>query len=113
MQDGLPSFREIQQHIESESGIRRLKFDTQDLSSWDSGFITFLLKILDLCSKKAIEVDRSSLPDGVQRLLNLATAVPERKGAKRTAIRASHLSKIGIQATTIRRRCQRHAHLYW
>ena len=98
MQDGLLSFPEIQQQIESESGIRRLKFDTQNLSAWDSGLITFLLKILDLCSRKAIEVDRSTLPDGVQRLLNLATAVPERKGARRTAVRESYLSNIGTQA---------------
>jgi len=83
MQDGLPSFYGVQKQIESESGIQLLSFDTQSLSSWDSGFVTFLLKILDFCSRYDIEVDRSRLPEGVQRLLNLATAVPEQKGARR------------------------------
>lgn len=101
IQDGLPSFHEVQKQLESESRVRRLSFDVQHLSAWDSGFITFLLKVLDLCSRTAVDVDRSGLPDGVQRLLSLATAVPERKGAKRTAVYESPLSRIGKKTTTI------------
>ena len=95
MQDGLPSFHELEKQIQSESGLQRLVFDTQALSFWDSGFITFLLKIFDLSSRLDIEVDRTSLPDGVQRLLNLATAVPEQKGARRILGRDLPLSQVG------------------
>jgi phospholipid/cholesterol/gamma-HCH transport system permease protein len=95
MQDGVPSFREVQKQIESESGVQRLTFDTQGLSSWDSGFLTFLLKLFDLSSRLGIESDATGLPDGVQRLLHLATAVPEQKDARRTVVREFLISQIG------------------
>ena len=95
MADGYPPFREVQQQIQSESGVERLTFDTQGLTGWDSGFVTFLLKIIELGSRLEMEVDRASLPEGVQRLVSLATAVPERKGAKRTAVRELPLPFIG------------------
>ena len=98
MQDGLPSFQELQTQIESESSVHRLSFDAHGLSSWDSGFITFLLKILDLSSRLGIQVDNSGLPDGVQRLLQLATAVPEQKDARRTVVREWLVSQIGKKA---------------
>ena len=87
MQDGLPSFHEVQKQIESESGLKRITFETASLSSWDSGFITFLLKIHQLSNRLGIQADHSGLPDGVQRLLHLATAVPEQKDARRTVVR--------------------------
>ena len=98
MQDGLPSFHEFQAQIESESGVQHLSFDAQGLSTWDSGFITFLLKILDLSSRLGIQVDNSGLPDGVRRLLHLATAVPEQKDARRTVAREWLVSQIGKMA---------------
>ncbi len=42
-----------------------------------------------------IEVDASGLPEGVQALLRLARAVPERAGARRTAQKKSTLAEIG------------------
>ena len=98
MQDGLPSFHEVQKQIESESGVQSITFDTQGLSSWDSGFITYLLKLFQLSSRLEIQADGSGLPDGVQRLLNLATAVPEQKDAKRTVVREWLVSQIGRRA---------------
>jgi phospholipid/cholesterol/gamma-HCH transport system permease protein len=98
MKDRLPSFQEIQKQIEAESGIQRLTFDTQGLSSWDSGFITFLLKLIQLNSRLGIEADQAGLPDGVQRLLHLATAVPEQKDARRTVVREFLISQIGKKA---------------
>ena len=98
MQDGLPSFQEFKTQIESESSVHRLSFDAHGLSSWDSGFITFLLKILDLSSRLGIQVDNTGLPDGVQRLLHLATAVPEQKDARRTVVREWLVSQIGKTA---------------
>ncbi|HET9120520.1 MAG TPA: ABC transporter permease, partial [Solirubrobacterales bacterium] len=42
------------------------------------GLLTFLLAILTRCAQLGIEVDRNGLPEGVQQLLALATAVPAR-----------------------------------
>ncbi|UCE63808.1 MAG: ABC transporter permease [Nitrospirota bacterium] len=98
MQDGLPSFHEAKKQIESESGLKGITFDTQGLSSWDSGFITFLLKINELSSRLEIEADETGLPDGVRRLLHLATAVPEQKDARRKVVREWLVSQIGKKA---------------
>ena len=40
-------------------------------------------------------MDREGLPVGVQKLLALAEAVPERKGARREVTEASFLERIG------------------
>jgi phospholipid/cholesterol/gamma-HCH transport system permease protein len=74
---------------------RRVLLQARDLADWDSRLPTYLLKIVDWCQREGIEVDASGLPDGVQGLLTLARAVPERAGARRSPQRASLLAKIG------------------
>jgi phospholipid/cholesterol/gamma-HCH transport system permease protein len=75
--------------------VQRLTFDTQELSGWDSGLLTFLLKLEALCTQHRITVDHAGLPQGVQRLLHLATAVPERAGARREEARESIVVRLG------------------
>jgi len=48
---------------------RRLAFETQGLTSWDSGFVTFLRNVAALCAARQITFDRSGLPEGVRRRL--------------------------------------------
>ena len=95
IQDGLPSAAEVQKQAESSPPVRRITFNTQDVTAWDSGLITFLVKVNDHCARHQVEIDRSGLPNGVRRLLDLATAVPERKGARRTLVQESLLAQIG------------------
>jgi phospholipid/cholesterol/gamma-HCH transport system permease protein len=65
------------------------------LGAWDTSLLTFLGKVFTLCGQQHIEVDRSGLPSGVQRLLALAEAVPERKGARGAEVDESALERIG------------------
>jgi phospholipid/cholesterol/gamma-HCH transport system permease protein len=95
----LPSADEVQKQIVSDPKIRQVTFDVQDLTGWDSGFLSFLIKIIDLCSRSKITIDKKGLPEGVQRLLTLATAVPERKGARKEYVRKSFLEQVGDDAT--------------
>ena len=91
----LPSEADAQKLFETTRGIRRLTFDTQDLGGWDSGLLTFLLKIFEASAEAKIEVVKEGLPEGVQRLINLATAVPERKGARKEAKKEAFFSRVG------------------
>ncbi|MBI3799235.1 MAG: ABC transporter permease, partial [Deltaproteobacteria bacterium] len=75
--------------------VQRLVFDTAGVAEWDSRFLTFLLAIDKLCRQKNVEIDHAGLPKGVQGLLRLATAVPERSGARREAVKESRLVRIG------------------
>jgi phospholipid/cholesterol/gamma-HCH transport system permease protein len=94
IQEKLPSSNELQKHIESLTGIQRLVFDTGSLSAWDSGLLVFLTKVMDICTQGNISVERDGLPEGVKRLLHLASAVPERKGVRRGRARVPFLENV-------------------
>jgi phospholipid/cholesterol/gamma-HCH transport system permease protein len=91
----LPPLTEVEQQLTAAPQVRRLQFDTTALSGWDSALLAFLLKLNALCEQRHIECDRASLPDGVQGLLHLATAVPERTGARRADVQESLLTRVG------------------
>jgi phospholipid/cholesterol/gamma-HCH transport system permease protein len=90
----LPSPGDAQREIES-TPPRRVAFDTAQLTDWDSGLLTFLTKVTELCAQRQIPTDRAGLPSGVQRLLALAEAVPERKGARQTVVVPPWLARLG------------------
>jgi phospholipid/cholesterol/gamma-HCH transport system permease protein len=94
----LPGGDPVIQQIESKARVTGIQFDTQKLKGWDSGLLTFLIKILDYGVQKNITVNRDGLPDGVNRLLNLASGLLEKKGTYRPTVRISLLSKIGDSA---------------
>jgi len=93
-----PSADDIRKEIESGPGIACIAFDTKGLTAWDSMFLTFITKILDRSPKDSIAVDNKGLPEGVQRLLALMAAVPEKKGVRKEAGKDSFLSQIGAEA---------------
>ncbi len=95
LQSGIPPFTEIEKTIESSTGIQQLTFDSQHVTSWDSGLVTFVLRVLTYCTQHRIEVDRTDLPEGVQRLVSLALAVPEQQGTRRLIPSESWLARFG------------------
>jgi phospholipid/cholesterol/gamma-HCH transport system permease protein len=93
----------VEKSLESGQGIRRVAFDARELGAWDSGLLTFLIKIFETCSKAEIEVAKDGLPEGVRRLIDLATAVPERKGARKEAKKEAFFSMVGGKAVAFYR----------
>jgi phospholipid/cholesterol/gamma-HCH transport system permease protein len=91
----LPPCSTAEQQI-TEARPRRLTFDATQLGDWDSGLLTFLIDLGDVCASQGIDVDRSGLPTGVQRLLGLAAAVPERSGARQAGVVPPWLARIGL-----------------
>jgi phospholipid/cholesterol/gamma-HCH transport system permease protein len=91
----LPSANEVQKQVESQSPVKRIQFDTQELTAWDSGLLTFLIKVIEQCSRSKIHAEKGGLPEGVQRLLALASAVPAKKDARKEAVGESFLARIG------------------
>jgi len=90
----LPSSTPLQNAL-GAAPVSRLSFDTSALTDWDSGLLTFLLKIAALCRERSIKLDQEGLPEGVSRLLALATAVPPRADARRGAHKTSMLARLG------------------
>jgi phospholipid/cholesterol/gamma-HCH transport system permease protein len=95
LRSGIPSATDVQGQVASTGNWRRVAFDARELTSWDSSVLTFLVEVSELCRQRGIPMDREGLPVGVQKLLALAEAVPERKGARREATEASFLERIG------------------
>ena len=69
-------------------------FDSGSIRGWDSSVLTFLQGVEDAADERSIPVDRSGLPEGVRRLVELARAVPER-GARAEEERGSPLARLG------------------
>jgi phospholipid/cholesterol/gamma-HCH transport system permease protein len=94
-EDHLPSAAAVAAEIQSDPRTRRIVIDTQELSNWDSGLLTFLIKVRDGCSQHNVVLDEEGLPRGVRRLLALAAEVPEREGARKEASREGFLTRVG------------------
>src|SRR4051794_13432688 len=57
------------------STIERVALEARDLEDWDSEFLVYLRKLGGALAKLEVAVDPSGLPDGVRRLLAMASAV--------------------------------------
>jgi len=90
-----PSPDEVEGLIRSTPGIQKITFNAKDLTEWDSSLLTFLIKVFALCDQSGITLDKSDLPQGVRRLLDLAAAVPEKEGTGRGHFRESFLFRVG------------------
>jgi phospholipid/cholesterol/gamma-HCH transport system permease protein len=95
LQDRLPAATSVYGQLAARGGVQRVVLDGEQLSAWDSGLLTFLVSLEQLIAKAGLESDPSRLPSGVQRLLHLATADPERVGARRAATEENALARIG------------------
>src|SRR5262245_57631433 len=92
---GAPVGTEVYQQLDASPPVRRLAFEAQELTAWDSRLLTLLREVLEASAQRQLVVDQQGLPEGVRRLLALAAAVPEREGARRGAARLSWLASIG------------------
>jgi phospholipid/cholesterol/gamma-HCH transport system permease protein len=95
LQGGLPSINPVMKEIDSFPHPILLRFDTQELAGWDSSIVWFLTKVSELCRERSVAVNWDKLPMGLRRLVELAEAVPEKKGVRRDLVASSVLERIG------------------
>ncbi|MDD1630661.1 MAG: ABC transporter permease [Methylococcaceae bacterium] len=91
----IPDLEAVLAQLGEGTDIKRLVFSTKALGRWDSLLMTELIRLIDYGAKQGIQVDTSTLPEGIQGLLSLVYAVPERVGARRQEIRTPWLEVIG------------------
>ena len=97
----LPGADKVQQRLEGRPGVRNLVFDTRELASWDTGLLTFLMNLGTFCSRQKISLNSDGLPQGAKRLLELASAVPEKKDARQAEGRVSFLTYLGNETVNL------------
>lgn len=88
------SAEEVYQRLHS-SPPTTIKFDSRRLSEWDSGLLIYMKRLRTLCRAKKVRVESSGLPDGAKKLLTLAAAVPEKKGARKASSKTPFLVNVG------------------
>jgi phospholipid/cholesterol/gamma-HCH transport system permease protein len=98
LRHGLPSASLVEKELDTAPKPTKLTFDAADLRDWDSGLLTFLIGISELCHKRKLPADWSPLPEGVRSLIQLAETVPEKTGARAEVSHTSFLEEIGHEA---------------
>jgi phospholipid/cholesterol/gamma-HCH transport system permease protein len=101
LRTGLPTSTQLDQQLGGSPAAKRLKFDATHLGAWDSGLLAFLIGVQDFCKTRGLTLDPGNLPEGASRLLKLATAVPERQGARRSDKRVDFLTQVGRESQAL------------
>lgn len=96
----LPSVNEIFSQLGAHKDITQITFDVSQLAKWDSGFVSFLLKLIREPRSRNIRVVTDSLPQGVRKLLALALKARERIIPEREA-REPFLARVGDKAIKV------------
>ncbi len=97
----LPRPEEVIAKVAAVSGLHTVSFNAEGLTDWDSKLLTFLIAIERWCESQQVTLQIDDLPDGVKRLLRLASAVPEREGAKKTMVKEDFFSRTGQGAINL------------
>jgi phospholipid/cholesterol/gamma-HCH transport system permease protein len=103
LRHGLPSSSMVEKQLDTAPKPTRLTFDAAELRDWDSGLLTFLIGVSEICHKRKLQADWSPLPEGVRGLVQLAEAVPEKTGARHEASHSSFIEELGREAISYAR----------
>jgi phospholipid/cholesterol/gamma-HCH transport system permease protein len=103
LRSGMPAAEEVDRALAAHAPARRVMVDAAGLEGWDSGLMTFLLRLERLSAARQVTLDLGGLPEGASRLLRLAAAVPERPGARQSAAIDTLLVRVGRQTEAVAR----------
>lgn len=91
----IPPLQTVYSQLENATKINRLIFSTANLGHWDSLLMSELIRLINHCATLSIQVDTTTLPTGIQGLLNLVNAVPEQANVRRRIVQTQWLSVLG------------------
>lgn len=97
LESGLPSAEGVEREVEARRPSR-IAFDTTDLGPWDTGILAFVVAVSTLGRRRSVDVDVTGLPEGLQRLLALAEAVPVKKDAASRVQQSQLVELLGEKA---------------
>lgn len=86
----------------SKTELKKVEFNSNNVTEWDSIFVTSIRKLFLFFDKNNIEYDTTGLPEGVRRLIKLSLAVPVDDYIEEEEADSPILSRIGersIKAT--------------
>lgn len=95
----MPSgLEEVLAQVGAHQGSGTVRAVPVALGRWDTSLVSMLQRVADLTRTRGLRLDVADLPEGVQRLLGLALAVPEKEDARRGEGDISVIESIGRAA---------------
>jgi phospholipid/cholesterol/gamma-HCH transport system permease protein len=94
---GVPPVADVERAVGTSPKPSRIAFDLANLGPWDSGLMSFVIRVGELARERKIPIDEKTLPDGLRRLLALASRVPGQQ-ARHVERPDSRLARIGLVA---------------
>ncbi len=94
LQQSRPAFSDIGLSL-CDTPITKITFDCHSITAWDTGLLIFLSQLLKFAEQQHIEIDKSELPNGVQRLLDLAAAVTPKQDTGRDKKSTGIITQLG------------------
>jgi phospholipid/cholesterol/gamma-HCH transport system permease protein len=73
----MPNAKQLEPVLSSRSTPVRIMVDGSALTGWDSSLVNFVAGLIKICRIRQITVDRSHLPEGLNRLIDLACEHPD------------------------------------
>jgi len=80
------------------SGVKELRVNAENLGTFDTALIAFLVKCHDFCESKDIILDYGNLPEGPRSMLNLARSVPSKKQTDKERESSGLIMHMGMRA---------------
>ena len=96
--------------LPKDKSCRRIVLDGKAVTDWDILLVSTLYQFYEYAHRRDIAVEYRNIPEGAQRLLNLATAVPERKGARKTAVPKNMFRRVGESTLYVVDECVKMVH---
>lgn len=94
-------FGSVNDALREEPKITRIQMLGNELSSWDTGLLIFLMKCRAEASAREVELELSDLPSGAQRLLELSSPANSSGGEPDTAEKGFfEVVGVGVLAAT-------------
>jgi phospholipid/cholesterol/gamma-HCH transport system permease protein len=74
LRHGMPNAPQLEAELISPAVPHRIVVEGNALASWDSSVVSFLAGLTQICRARQITLDRTDLPEGLNRLVDLAAA---------------------------------------
>jgi phospholipid/cholesterol/gamma-HCH transport system permease protein len=94
MRRAMPSIAKVESEF-ATGPPRRVVVQGRDLRAWDSSLLLLVAGIDEMCKARGIPSQRTGLPEGLTRLVELSEAVPENKNSH-VAPGPGLLERVGI-----------------
>ena len=95
-----PSPGLIEQRLAGSDSIKSARFDFSQLQGWDSSLVSCVVAVATRCRELKIPLAMQGAPEGVDRLLKMALAVPERN-ARQAPHRELFFTRLGKAGLTL------------